>query len=219
MSSKRSFGELKLSIIGVGGIGSTFSMMAGRFGFREICLYDDDTISSVNLRSQSFRGREVGQLKAKVVAKELESVSISKISYYGRRFGVTEIIDGLVVSGVDSLESRRVIWKSVMRNRQHVPLYIDGRLSRLDGEYFQILVVNPMVDHEVSLYEEWLQGEESETNLPRPTDVVAHTPYVLAGCIGSILVRWKNSEPYPWQVHGLLGDLLVTVIPKEEVRT
>lgn len=96
-----------LTLIGLGGIGSHTAYTMRKLGFERFTLWDPDCIEGHNIPSQHFNAQEKGSRKACVVAAQLRNALESRcfIDVCAEHF-VSGPLEGIVISGVDSMEAR-----------------------------------------------------------------------------------------------------------------
>jgi hypothetical protein len=194
--------DCTVHLIGVGGIGSNLVPLLVRCGPRQLVVWDDDIVMPVNLAQQNFPRSAVGKSKADVMRDEaLRLNPLLKVSSMRRRFSDTDELDGLVIAGVDSMRSRRLVFDEVCRQADKVTLFIDGRISRSSNEWVELYFIDPKREDEVAFYREWLYSdEEVGPQGPRPQKLSAHTPILLAGFVGTVLARWVHEGRHPLKV-------------------
>jgi molybdopterin/thiamine biosynthesis adenylyltransferase len=132
--------QTKLTVVGGGGIGSLFTLMAGKLGISKIVIYDDDLVESHNLPNQLFPLDSFGYYKAEALADTLEKFTIAEAEAKTERVTKDTRLRGLVVSGVDSMAARKEIAEAVYKSRLDIPRYWDARIG---GEMIVIYCVNP----------------------------------------------------------------------------
>jgi hypothetical protein len=189
-------------MVGAGGIGSNLLPLIVKCGPEKLTILDDDVVKPVNLAQQQFAVSDVGEAKAIVLARQAAAIN-PEICVTAMRVRVDAgcYLDGIVISGVDSMKSRRVIFDEVNRQKDRVRLFIDGRLSRKSNEWVELYFIDPKLDDEVEYYREWLfTDEEAGPPGPRPTKLSAHTPIMLAGLLGTGLARWVHEGCHPLKV-------------------
>ncbi|MCC7500681.1 ThiF family adenylyltransferase [Candidatus Nomurabacteria bacterium] len=186
--------------VGAGGIGSHVLPMLARAGVTRFVLYDDDTVADVNLQMQNFNADEIGQHKVYVMEKRLRAINPAVcISARPVRFGDSAALDGIVVSAVDSMQSRTEIFDAVRQRRNTIALFIDGRLTR-SGDFIDLYFIDPKNGYDMQSYESLLFGDPGGPQPPRPDSMTAHVPLVLAGLIGEVLAQWGAGRRHPWKV-------------------
>jgi molybdopterin/thiamine biosynthesis adenylyltransferase len=167
--------EANLTVIGGGGIGSLFTVMAGKLGINKITIYDDDLVEAHNLPNQFFPLEKQGFKKVDALKGAAEEFTVSEIVAKDERVTKDTRLSGLVVSGVDSMEARKEIAEAVHRNRFHIDRYWDARIG---GEKIVIYSVNPKDPDEWAAFQKTLHsdGEAQEDPCTRRSviDVMGH---------------------------------------------
>lgn len=188
-------------LIGAGGISSHALSLLMRTGTRSLAVYDADVVAPVNLQAQNFDASDVGQSKAEVLAKKAAMIHPgAKSQAFVRYFVPEDALDGLVVSGVDSMQSRSMIFESVCRHKNHIPLFLDGRLHRVNPDWAELYAIDPQNEWEVAAYRGWLFDDKEVPRTPRPDSLAVHAPYALVALMGSLLARWVKDRRHPWKV-------------------
>lgn len=180
-------------VIGVGGIGSALVLPLIKLGLSsKLHLWDPDRVEPHNIPAQLiYRPTDIGKLKVEAAADTLAGFSEGKceIVCHSEYVGPSTPLDGVVISGVDSMAARYDIWEGVRYNVE-VPLYMDGRIG---GEQMQLFTLNPSNYEAVVFYEtEWLFPDEEGSDLPCAARTVIHPPTVLAGHIIAQLTRFAR---------------------------
>jgi hypothetical protein len=152
----------RLNVIGSGGIGSLFTVLAGKLGIGEIVIFDNDLVEAHNLPNQFFPLDKVGHTKVDALKGVIEAMTIAEVTHRHERYDGTEKLRGLVVSGVDSMEARKQIWQGIKGNFL-VPRYWDARIG---GEKILIYSVNPRSPVECELFEKTLYSDEDAVDDP-----------------------------------------------------
>lgn len=145
-----------IHIIGMGSIGSAVALLVAKLGIKtQLHLWDDDIIDEGrNLPVELlYRRRDLAEQRFKVdaAAEILGELCEPDLEIVPHRARVTEdtILEGVVISGVDSMKSRSAIWEAVQTAR--VPIYIDGRIG---GERLTLLTLNPSLPEPADRYED-----------------------------------------------------------------
>jgi len=146
----------KITIIGAGAIGSFTALTLAKMGFENITVYDDDTIEDENINSQFFRLSDVGRRKVEALRDLIEDFTGVNISYFPSRYEGGKI-KGIVISAVDSMEARRLIWE------EHKDFSIGTRLvidPRMGAEQALCYAMNPLSNKDIASYEKTLYSDE-----------------------------------------------------------
>jgi hypothetical protein len=177
-----------LTIIGAGGIGSLFSVMASKMGINEITIIDDDSVEAHNLPNQFYPKSALGMPKVDAIGNVMEDFGIANVTpIEGRINSYSALFSPYIVSGVDSMESRRAIWyciKSNIENGADLKRYWDARLG---GELVTVFSVDLTNPEEMRAYENsTLYSDEEALELPctrrAVIDVMGYVgSYILTG--------------------------------------
>lgn len=147
----------RLTVIGGGGIGSLFTLLAGKLGIGEITVYDDDLVEAHNLPNQLFPLDQLGYSKVDALAGAVRGFTIADVEARRERVTADTQLRGLIVSGVDSMEARKEIAEAVWKSRFNVPRYWDARIG---GEKIVIYSVNPKDPAEWEAFQKTLYSDE-----------------------------------------------------------
>ena len=182
-------------IIGLGAIGSAVAQVLAKLGVPEFHLWDDDTLEDVNRPNQLlYRRQDVGKKKVEAALEVLASYSEAQIIIHNVRFkrDLIRWLDGVIISGVDSMLSREEIWQAVKFNPQ-VHLYLDGRIG---GEALELHTARPYMIEDVAIYEQSLFPDEEAASLPCGASSIIHPPVILAGLVANQITRWVRKESF-----------------------
>ena len=207
--------EAKLTIIGCGGVGSMFSILAGKLGVSKLIVYDHDLVEAHNLPNQFFELDRLGFSKVDSIKSAVEAFTISEVEPRFTRVESSTNLSGLVVSGVDSMSARKEIAEAIHRSRMRVPHYWDARIG---GEKIVIYSVNPRDPKQWELYKKSLYSDESAQEDPctrrSVIDVMGHvSSYLLTG----VREYLAGKEPVGFLYHNIedkqiySGDLSIGV--------
>jgi hypothetical protein len=195
----------EIHVIGLGGIGSWAAQTLIKLGVAEIHVYDFDYVEKHNTFFQLWSPLDIGKLKVDALVDYVQREGYStKIIAHAMR--VTEVsqlsLSGVVISGVDSMMSRRNIWELLLFNG-NVELYMDGRIG---GDAFQLYTLNPSDPSQVKLYEAWLYTDDQVTRAPCAQRDDFHSALALQGLILKNLISFARDKQ-PTEIYH--GDLSV----------
>jgi molybdopterin/thiamine biosynthesis adenylyltransferase len=180
-----------VTIIGAGGIGSPTVLSLTKMGVREIEVYDYDRIEEHNLPNQFFRIKDIGTEKVKALKSIVKDFTGINIKAYSEMFNGQDIEPGIVISGVDSMQSRKEIWEQVKYNVD-AKLYIDARML---GEVCRIYTINPSTPSDISFYEKTLYDDpENEDNEHCTNRAVIYNVFMIASLISNQVKRFYKGE-------------------------
>ena len=132
----------EVHVVGCGGIGSWLAFFLMKNDLPKIHFYDDDVVEEHNIHTQLFRRSDVGTSKVEALAAfaEREELDTIVVPHVMRVEETSQLeLSGVVISGVDSMDSRKAIWELVKFNT-FVDLYMDGRIG---GDVLHLYTLNP----------------------------------------------------------------------------
>ncbi len=184
-------------LIGAGGIGSALALPTMKIGVRELHLWDTDRVEAHNVPNQMlFRHTDIGKFKVDAAKEMLEMFGFD-VEIVVHNEWVTEdtALEGVVISGVDSIQSRQAIWQAVKRNAFDIPFYMDARVG---GEFLRLLTANPMDPDDVDFYEPYLDIDpDTIPELPCAARAVIHPVGTVANWAVSALTHFYREIPVP----------------------
>lgn len=197
------------AVIGCGGIGSFVALGLAKLGIRQLSLYDDDKIEFHNLPNQMFRvGLKGEKLKVEEVREICQLFSDDIIiDTHQKKVGGFEIYrpNSVVISGVDSMESRANIWKSVKYNPS-VDFYIDARIG---GQSIRIQAVRPLIKAEVEAYEKTLYADEKAEELGCTDRSIIDVGFSVAALVVRLVRGFLTGEGVPPLIILSMKDLSI----------
>jgi adenylyltransferase/sulfurtransferase len=197
--------RIQATVIGIGGIGSPLTLALAKMGVPRITVYDPDSVETHNLPNQMFRISDLGKPKVegiRTICQEFAGVTVeTRVEAFE-----SQILAGVVLSGVDTMTARKKIWERIRYNPL-VPLYIEGRMA---GEIARILTVNPCDPDHVSWYERTLYSDEQAVQLPCTARAIIYSVFVLAGLMTNQVKRFARAEVLRKEIIVDLANLHLT---------
>ena len=143
----------RINIIGAGAIGSFTALALAKMGFQNLHVWDDDKIEVENMSCQWFRLGDIGKSKAVALQEIVKDFSNTLITVNDKKYGGGQL-PGIVISAVDSMKARMLIWEQHRKVSPNTKAVIDPRMG---AETALMYVMNPMsekdqVSYEASLY-------------------------------------------------------------------
>jgi len=125
------FKDKPITVIGAGGIGAATVVALAKTGFENITIYDFDTVEEHNLPNQLLpmwvRDQYTLQWAKTTtlfhLVHDLADISITPVH---ERY-VDQPVGEIVISAVDSLDARRLIWAQVQQSMDTL-FFLDGRM-------------------------------------------------------------------------------------------
>jgi molybdopterin/thiamine biosynthesis adenylyltransferase len=140
--------QMAVTIIGAGSIGSFTTYALAKMGVKDITVYDNDIVEKHNFSNQIYRVEDIGKKKVTCLKNRIKTDTELKIKAIEEKYE-NQKLKGIVISAVDSMETRETIWKNCKLNYE-AELFIDVRVG---GQIYRIYVVNPMDPDEIEQYE------------------------------------------------------------------
>lgn len=195
-----------VTIIGCGGIGSPTALTLAKVGCPHIVLIDPDRIEKHNIPNQIFRPGDEGKFKVQALADIIYEFTGTRVSFSSKAFSHGSL-SGIIVSGVDSMKSRKDIWKEVRKNSK-VPLYIDGRIG---GEILEVYTVDPNETKDVIAYEDFLFSDKEAAHLSCTARAVMYVGFIIGGFMISQLSQFLRGRAYAKRIYLNLRTGVFTV--------
>lgn len=194
-----------ITCIGLGGIGSFTANTLRRMGFKDFTLYDHDLVESHNVPCQDYDESDVGLPKVVALAQRMDKCFNDQkdIKTRHEKFE-NQPLEGIVISGVDSMSSRQAIWNAVRKSRSLIPLYIDGRigiewdeeLQRVTGEWIEIFSIRPSLIDDVEFYEPCLFSDQEAAELRCTAQSVVYVGNIISGLIAGNIKKWVCGDKH-----------------------
>jgi len=188
--------ETPITIVGCGGIGSFVVLALAKMGCIHLTVYDDDLVEDHNIPNQLYRLGDVGQLKVERLADIIKSFTGTGIDARPERVQ-GQRLQGIVVSGVDSMEGRRRIWDRSIRFKAGVAAYIDARMG---AEVSRLYTVYPADPDHVRFYERTLYSDDEAVQLPCTAQAIVYTGFGIASLVAGQVKRVAMGEAYKREI-------------------
>ena len=187
---------LDVTIIGCGAVGSFTAMILAKMGVESISVFDGDNVEEHNLPNQWYRPDQIGMGKTDAlwsIVYDFTEIGLhANAGHYQRA-----PLSGIVISCVDSMDTRLKIWREVKRFKPE--LYIDARMG---AEVGKVLVVNPADPSSCRKYEDDLYPSTEAFQAPCTAKATIYCAAGLAAYIGSMVAGYAVGR----QVRGVVVD-------------
>lgn len=197
--SPKDMSGVTIHLIGCGGIGSPVGIMLAKMGLPNFVLYDGDTIEEHNLPNQMYpNGQEViGEKKTDILADLMGEFGTALRSILRNDKYDNQVLNGIVISGVDSMTTRKSVWEMVKQYKSWVNLYIDARMGAQSG---LVYAIDPKNETQCGKFEKiGLYEDANAIQLPCTATAILYNTFVIAGIIGRN-VRCRIKElPVPFE--------------------
>lgn len=179
-----------VAIIGAGAIGSAAVVTLAKMGCSNITVYDGDGLADHNLPNQIALPEYVGFPKVDALAHLVEMLTGTQIkpvsaNYRGQRS------EGVVISAVDSMTARQMIWRSV-KLKKSVTLFIDARMG---AEILRLYTLRPVDLDACEFFEENLYGSNEAEQLPCSARSIIYCPAIAGALIAAQVKAFAMGQP------------------------
>lgn len=190
-----------ITIIGAGAIGSFVVMNLAKMGFENLTVYDFDAVSVENMSCQWYRFGDIGKPKVEALQALILDFTKIKIRPMPMRFEGQDL-RGIVISAVDSMAARQIIWNAVKGNFS-VDWFIDPRMA---AEYALSFVMNPNDDKDIESYENTLYTDDNSVQERCTARSTMYTSTMIAGYVAKhvkdVLTGGSYARVTHWNIAG-----------------
>ena len=170
----------QVTVIGAGAIGSAAVVTLAKMGCSDITVYDEDVLNEHNIPNQMCLEGYVDHPKVDALAHLVEMLCGTKIRaipshYRGQR------LEDVVISAVDSMAARQMIWKAVKMRRQ-VALFIDARMG---AELLRMYALRPTDLDACDFFDGNLYNSDEAEQLPCSARSIIYCPAVAGALIAA----------------------------------
>lgn len=174
----------RVTVVGVGGIGSFLVLALAKMGFEDIEIYDNDTIEDQNLPNQFYPLNSIGKLKNISLYDLIKRFTGVRIQAFNARWIASENPQGVLISAVDNMDTRESMFNYAIENPKRVPLFIDGRMGRLQAEIYTVRTNNKK---DIDTYKKRLWKSSQVEDIPCTEKAIIYNVLFIASMICSQL--------------------------------
>ena len=135
--------EYSLKVFGVGSIGSHFVKVAVKTGFKNIEVFDMDTVEEENIAAQAFDFEHIGMNKVDAMKDIVKrAVGIDIVATHGRvseENPITPEANTLYCCFFDSFEGRQMVFDML---KDYPVIFIDGRIGQYNMRHYLVEMDN-----------------------------------------------------------------------------
>lgn len=201
--------DVTVALIGAGGLGNWIWRVLLGMGFRNIAIFDDDTVGPENIGPQAHSIIDIGLPKVEAIRRQAMMFRGINLRVYKRRvmrfqdlreaLGYTPSI---VIGATDSMECRNTFLEELVSKTdfpwvQGVDLYVDLRMALGDWNCFVLtpqklaLSYNGEVRNVLARYRNLAKYEASEgVQEPCTARAITYTGANVASYVGALLHWW-----------------------------
>jgi hypothetical protein len=188
--------NLPITIAGAGGIGSPTALALAKMGCSRLTVYDPDIVEAHNLPNQLYRLEDAARPKVEALREVIRAFTGLEIVAIPEAVS-EQRLQGLVISGVDSMAARRAIWNGAIRYRSHVELYIDARMG---AEVCRIYSIRPADPDDVRAYELSLYDDAQATEDPCTAQAIIYNVFAISGLIANQVKKYAKGERFDREI-------------------
>lgn len=191
-----------VTVIGAGSVGSQLVVMLARVGCADITVWDDDEVAPHNVPMSAYGYSDVCMFKVEALRRRVLDLTGVEITAIREKYAGGKL-KGSVVSCVDSMAARHLIWERV-KNRATVDVFIDTRLHELLYEVYRI---NPCNAVEAANYEAMLfPQEDAEPPMCGQHGIVTTTSRAASAAASRLTATWSGRK-VDWLYRESVGSL------------
>ena len=174
--------HVPIHVVGAGAIGSFAVLALAKMGLNNITVYDFDEVSVENMNSQFYRFKDIGASKVLALQSLVKDFTGLEIKVVNRAFveSDAQYLQGIVVSAVDSMEARTMIYNSVKAYGFSVTHIIDPRMS---AEYYAQYTINPFSGSDQMTYAKTLYTDKEAVAERCTAKSTVYTATLAAGLV------------------------------------
>lgn len=185
-----------VTMIGCGGIGSPTVLALAKMGCANITAYDDDHVENHNLPNQIYKVGDIGKAKVDSLLASVKEFTGVELKAMYKKIDAVSKLAGVVVSGVDSMEARKEIWKAV-KYKPSVDLYVDARMG---AEICRVYTIRPTNPGDIKIYEGSLYDDDQAQDLPCTGRAIIYNVFMIASLLCSQVKKFARGEKYPLEI-------------------
>lgn len=178
-----------ITIIGAGAIGSFTCLSLAKMGFENITVFDFDNIEEENMNCQFYRQGDIGKNKVDALKEQIKDFTGVNILAFNDRYRGGDF-QGIVISAVDNMYTRRLIWESQGKNTRMV---IDPRMGAENGLLY---TMDPKVKRDRISYEKTLYSDDQALHEPCTAKSTTYCALLLSGLVAKTVKDIVTGNPY-----------------------
>jgi hypothetical protein len=195
--------EEPITIIGAGAVGSFTALSLAKMGFSNITVFDFDKIDVENMNCQFYRFKDIGKFKVEALQELVEDFTKVQINARNQLYE-TGTFKGIVISAVDSMKVRKMIWDNHKETGIGTKLIIDPRMG---AESALIYAMSPWDAKDIVSYEKALYTDENAVEEDCTAKATMYCATMLAGQVCKVVKDFLvKSVPYArttmWNIAG-----------------
>lgn len=171
--------DVPVTVIGAGAIGSHTVKALAQMGMTDITAWDDDAVDVVNLNAQGYPRSALKKPKVEALREIVAEYTGTQIKPVKDRY-TAGTFKGIVISAVDNMETRKLIWQNHARKGFNTMAIIDPRMG---AENAFLMVAKPLLPEDIATYEKALFEGREEVREPCTAKATIYTAMLLSGLV------------------------------------
>lgn len=179
-----------ITIIGAGAIGSFTALTLAKMGFCDITVYDFDSIEVENMNCQFFRHSDIGKKKVDALRELVHDFTGIEIEAHAEKYE-GGMFKGIVISAVDSMAVRKLVWDEHKEFAMGTKLIIDPRMGAEDVLCY---AMTPTKLKDITTYEKTLYSDDEAVQERCTAKATMYTATMLSGFVAKIVKDFLHDD-------------------------
>ena len=189
-----SFGDRLVDIVGCGANGSKVATGVAKLGVSNIRLWDGDRVEAHNIANQAYMLSDIGRLKVDALADHLRLASGVEAKTMPQFIEKPVAFGSVVFLCVDSMATRRKIWRQSICRKSRVKVMIE---TRIDIETYGVFTITPTNRDHIKLWEaesDYDDVPQSENPCGMPITIGATSSLAAAHSVWHFIRWWREAQ-------------------------
>lgn len=191
--------NLRVTVAGLGGIGSWTALLLSRLNVQNICLIDPDRVEGVNMAGQLYKLNNIGEYKTYATIANIHEFSdYYRLDCSNNRIEDTYMCNNILICGFDNMDARKRAfdkWLDGIRildpEEKAKSLFIDGRL---DAEDLQIFCITGDNEYFIEkYYKEYLYNDSEVEEAPCSFKQTSYLAAMIGSLITNLVVNFVSN--------------------------
>lgn len=178
--------DTEIVIVGAGAIGSFTTLTLAKMGFRNITVYDFDTIDPENMNCQFYRLSDIGKKKVDALRHMVGEFAGVDIKCHDQKVEGVDVASHILITAVDSMGVRKDLFEQAKYKH-----YLDARMA---AEYIKMYYVNPEEERLVKSYSKSLYSDSDAVAERCTAKSTMYTVNLIAGLMGKAVKDIVNHK-------------------------
>lgn len=182
--------DIKISIVGAGGIGSTTCLLLAKMGYKNITVHDFDLVEDHNIATQMYKETDLDRPKVEALRDNVKEFTGIDINIDNSEVSKIEGAN-VIITAVDNMKTRKEIFEN-----SDCDFFIDPRMG---GEIFFIYSFYKADDEK---YKKTLFSDDDAEESVCTAKAIAYNTFGIASYISNLVKRYDKNEDFPFEVAG-----------------